>query len=437
MKTIVKITAILMLFLIAIPLQAQTPPVPPKPPKKPVQISVHSDDDSSSYSYSVSSSDSNGKNKKTSTSVSISNSDDSYSFRAKFPSSKSQEVLNALKKEMNNNNLSRSNNKYIWNSESNGDEVYKVLFSGTKLSMFLDKDVASSSLEEKFETLGQTIRTVIVGEENEKRREAERLQREADRLVRDAQRMQREADRISREAKRQAATISNQYKNDAKRIAEEAKRIAQKASLMSREAAHKGGISSYVRSLLGNDKTFFAEDTSNSFNWNWPALQSELIDALKKDNLINTDNDLNFTYDNSGMYANGKKLSTSSINRYKQILSKNKLSSDHLFSLYKGYKHIVIIDKDPDLEGLIKDLTSKGFISNRNEKVTFKINGISVYKNETQLSTTDLSSINTLLYKNNIIPAPGKIFEVIQEDAYKIGYAINGRGHLGTWKLTN
>lgn len=431
MKTIVKTTAVLILFLVAIPIQGQTPPTPPKPPKDPVRVSVHSDENSSSYSYSVSSSDSDGKNKRTSISVSISNSDDSYSFRAKFPSNKSQEVLNALKKVMNNKNLSKSNNRYIWSSESNGDEVYKVLFNGTRLSMSLDKDIASSSLEEKFEALGQTIRAVIVGKDNEKQREADRLQREADRLRRDAERMQREADRIKRDAKRQAATISNQYKNDARKIAEEAKRIAEKASLINRKASHKGGISSYVKSLLRNDKTYYAENTSNSFNWNWPALQNELIDALKKDKLINMDNDLNLIYDNSGMYANGKKLNSSMLSKYKSILSKNKIPSGLMFSLYKGSKHIVLLDNNPNFKNLLNDLKINNLIIDKKNK--FNINGSSAYRNGEQLMPDDLALINKLLIKNNIIPAPGKIIEFSSSKDYEIGYRLNNTGLLGTF----
>lgn len=429
MKSIIKITVILVLFFIAVPAEAQTKPTPPKPPK--VHHSEHSDSNSSSYSYSVTSSDDNGKKKSTNVSVSISNSEDSYSFRAKFPADKTQEVLNALKKEMNNNNLTESNGRYIWSSESNGDEVYKVLFNGTRLSMFLDKEIASSSLEEKFETLGKTIRTIIVGKENEKRREADRLQRDADRLRRDAERMQREADRIRRDAQRQAATISNQYINDAKRIAEEARRIADKASRVSREAAHKGGVSAYVRSLLGNIKTYYADGTSSTFNWNWPAIQDELIDALKDDKLIHTDNDLNFTYDNSGMYANGEKLSSSLMGKYKKILSKNGLSSGHLFTFYKGHKHIVVIDNNPNFSGFLAALKVSNL--NSEEKNKFKINGSSVFRNGEQLDSDMLSLINRLLVQNNIVPAPGKILEFSSPENYAIGYRLSSTGFLGTF----
>ncbi|AUC82789.1 hypothetical protein [Lacinutrix sp. Bg11-31] len=188
---------------------------------------------------------------------------------------------------MNSKNYTLSKGKDTWSSDSNGEEVYKVSLSNKKLTMHLDKDIASSTLAKKFETLGSTIRIVIVGEQNETRRDAERLQREADRLRRDAERMQSEADRIQREAQRQAASTSNQYRDDAIRIAYE-------ASGLNLEAAHKGAVSSIVKQLLADSKTAYNNTTKSGFNWTWPKAQNQLLDAFKKDNLIHTKNDVVF-----------------------------------------------------------------------------------------------------------------------------------------------
>lgn len=434
MKTITKILASATLLFGMIITNAQTVPPPPTPPK--TNHSEHSDKNSSSYSYSISSSDDDGQNKKTNVSVSISNSDDSYSFRAKFPTEKQKEIKNVLFKEMSTKNHSVSRGKDIWNSNSNGDEVYKISLSLGKLSMHLDKDIASSSLAKKFENLGKTIRTIIVGKQNETRREAERIQREADRIRRDADRMQREAERMRREADRQIANISRQYKDDAKKIADEAKRLANEASGLNTEATHKGAIKSVVRQLLGDSKTTYNETTKSGFNWTWPDAQNELLEAFKSDNLINTKNDVVFIKDETGIHINGKHLSKNQENKYNNILTKYKIYTSHYFTFYKTYKHIVIIDDTPNLDGFINDAISKNILDSSSKDVKLELNGNTVYKNGNQLSTNTLNVLNSILLKNKIIPAPGKHFEIIKKGV-KVGYSIDGRAHLGTWSFLN
>jgi len=432
MKNRLKIVASMMVLLIATGLQAQKTPKRPKTPK--VHKSEHSDETSSSYSYSISTSEDDGQNKGTNVSVSISNSEDSYTFRSKFPSDKLKEIRHVLTKEMSSKNHTVYKGRDSWNSDSNGEEVYKVSLSNGKLSMYLDKDIASASLIEKFETLGVTIRTVIVGKENEERREAERLQREADRIRRDAERMQREADRIQREAKRHASSASNQYKNEAKRIADEARRLAAEARDLNHVAGHNGTIGSVVRKLLGDSKTTYSENTKSVYNWTWPDAQNDLLAAFKKDDFINTENDVVFIKDRTGIHVNGKHLSKNQVAKYNGILEKNKISKAHYFTFYKTNGHIVLVNDNADMEGFMDDADAENLID-KNKKVKLQINGVTAYKNGIKVSTTDLSKLNNILIQNNIIPAPGKIFEIMKRGNYKLGYALSKSSHLGTWQM--
>lgn len=433
------------LVLCATQLGAQTTPQTPKTPKtkttssssSSTTVSVHSDEDDGSSSYSYTDTSIDGKNKNTNISISISSSDDSYSLRAKFPEDKYIEVYNVLINEMNARNLTESNGKQIWVSNSNNEEVYKVILSKNKLTISLDKDVASGSLAEKFEVMGKTIRTAISGADNEARRDAERLQREADRLRRDAESMQREADRIQREADHQQREDAKRYRDDARALADKARKLANEASDLGTEANHRGGISSQVRTLLGENKTLYYDTTTNANNWTWPDAQKEMMSLLKKKGLIHTENDISFTYDDSGMYANGNKLSASQMKTFNDIFDKYNILKGYGFSFYKTHNHMVIIDDNADIDGFIKDLVSKKLISSDKEIALFEINGNSVYKDRKQLSIADLQTINSLLHKNNIIPAPGKILRIMKAGASKVGYALGEKSHLGTWKIKN
>ncbi|MBQ0786509.1 MAG: hypothetical protein KBT69_03350 [Oceanihabitans sp.] len=431
-KAATKIATCLMLLLITTVIQGQTTTTSSS--KSSTTSSTHSDSDAdnSSYSYSHSSNDKNNN-----VSVSISNSDDSYSFKAKFPSEKHQEIKAILTLEMSSKNHTPSKGKDTWNSDSNEEEVYKVSLSSTKLSMYLDKEIASSSLAEKMETLGITIRTVIVGEQNEIKRDAERLQREADRLGRDAERMQREADRIQHEAQKQAATTSRQYRDDALRIAEEARRLADEASGLNIEAAHKGSINAVVKQLLEDAKTTYKETTKNSFNWTWPDAQKELLLAFKKDDFIDTENAIVFVKDKTGMHVNGKHISKSQVSKYHGILAKHGISSTHYFTFYKTDQHIVLVNDNANLNGFIDALVSKKIIASTSEKVKLEWNGDTAYLNGNEISTDTLSTLNTVLLQNKIIPAPGKIFEIMKPGNYKLGYSLGKNSHLGTWQMRN
>lgn len=433
MKTIANILASLILLLISTIVQAQTVTTN----KSSTTTSVHSDSDdgNSSYSYSVSNNKSNNQN--SNVSVSISNSNDSYSFRARFSQAKNKEIKAILSKEMSSKNHTTSKNKDYWESKSNGEEVYKISLSRGKLSMHLDKDIASNSLAKKFEALGLTVRAVIVGEQNQTRRDAERLQREADRLRRDAERMQHEADRIQREAQQQAASNANQYRDDAIRIAEKAKLMANEASKLETEASHKGGVSIIIKNLLKEDKTYLSNTAKSNYNWSWPDIEKDIISMLEKNELITSVSDINFNYDTTGMYVNGTKLSTRQANAMLALFNKYKVFNKYGFSFYKNKDHIVLINERPYIENFINDAVNNGLLSSKNDKVKLNINGGSIYKNGVKLETNQLSTFNTLLVKNHIMPAPGKIFEIIKPGNYKVGYTFNGKSHLGTWQVDN
>ncbi|WP_034060761.1 hypothetical protein [Lacinutrix jangbogonensis] len=432
MKSITKILAKLMMLLITISLQAQTTSSSSSKSSSTTSIHSDSDDDNSSYSYSRSSKD---KSKNNNVSVSISSSDDSYTLHAKFPEEKHREIKDLLTKEMSSKNYTLSKGKDNWNSDSNGEEVYKVNLSKVKLTMSLDKNIASSSLAKKIEALGLTIRTIIVGEQNEARRDAERMQRQADRLRRDAEQMQREANRMQREAQRQVARNSSQYRDEAKKIANEARRLAVKASYLNVEAAHKGAISSLVRQLLRDSKTTYNDNTKNSFNWTWPEAQNELLGAFKKDNLIDTKNDVVFIKDATGIYVNGKHLPRGKIAKYNSILTKYSISKTHYLTFYKTNNHIVLVNDNANLEGFIDTAISKDILDSASREVKLSLNGATAYKNGSEVSVAVLKTLNDALLQNNIIPAPGKVFEIIKSKNYKLGYSVGDKTHLGTWQM--
>ena len=436
MKTLIKVTVSLILFLVTVSLQAQTTPEPPKPPK--VHHSEHSDSNSSSYSYSVSSSENGGKNKKTNVSISISNSDDSYTLRAKFPTEKYQEIKDILTKEISKKNYTFSKGKNSWISEINDEEVYKVNLKNTKLSIYLDKEIASSSLAEKFEAMGLTIRTIIVGKQNQERRDAERLQRQADRLKRDAERMQREANRLLRDTKKHTEYSSNNYSKHISKITTEAKRLADKASDLNTKATYKGATSAVVKELLGASKTSFNKSFENHSNWTWPNTQKEILNSLKKDNFINNINDVVFIKDAKGMHVNGQHLSKEKTTKYNRILSKNNISKSHYFTFYKTNNHIVLIDDNSKLDNFIDDVISKKILISTDKKIKLALNGNSSYINGNEISEKKLKQLNTVLLRNHIIPTPGKIFEIMKPGNYKLGYSLsNGSRHLGSWYLKN
>jgi hypothetical protein len=398
-------------------------------------VSSISQNNSNSYSYSINDSDDQNGN----VSISSNSSSDSYSFRAKYSGAKDSELKDLITKEMGSNNLTTDNGKSRWIANSGEEEVYEIELRKGRLTMEVDKNIASPSLVKKIESLGKMAKTIITGK-TEANSEASRMQREADRLKRQADRMQREADRMKREEeriKRDAERIKSEhttrYQEDAKRFKEEAKRLASEADEMEIRARHLGGVSNTVRTLLHQERTFYnGRSQDESSNWVWPKVQESLIAMLISDGYISNERTVNFAMDNSGNYINGEKMSEPKRSRYTKLFESNGIGKNLDITFNKDGDHIVIIES-VDIEGLAQELIKKGIISSINDKTSFEINGYSVVKDGKTLSKGDVANYNKLLLKYGAIPAPGKILEFMGKGAYKIGYSIGSKTHVGTW----
>jgi len=398
-------------------------------------VSSVSQNSSNSYSYSISDSDDQNGN----VSISSNNSDDSYSFRASYSESKDSELKDLITKEMGANNLTNSNGKSRWVANSGKEEVYEIELREGRLTMEVNKNIAAPSLVEKIESLGKTARTIITGktEVHDKaakmQREADRLKREADRMQREADRMKREEERIKRDAERIQSENTTRYQEDARRFKEEAKRLASEADEMDVRARHLGGVSNTVRTLLKHERTLYeGRSQDESANWVWPKVQESLIAMLISDGFISNERTVNFAMDNSGNYINGEKMSESKRSRYSKLFESNGIGKNLDFTFNKEGNHIVIIES-VDIEGLAQELIKKGIISSLKDKTRIEINGYSVVKDGKTLSKGDVSNYNKLLLKYGAIPAPGKILEFMGKGAYKIGYSIGSKTHVGTW----
>lgn len=404
MKTIIILIAIVSLNISAVMAQVTTSSTTKK-----TNVSIHTDSDDS---------------KKSNVSISISSTDDYYSFSAKYSGDKDDELKDLLKKEMGTQNLKESKGKYTWEVNSGNEQVYEIELKNGKLSMEIDKTIASKSLIEKFEQLGKTARTIITGKDEEDR-EMERVQREADRLQRDADRMRREAERLRDQAVR-----------DADRLSREAERLAREAARAGNIARHSGGVSSGILKLLNDSKTYFdGKDTDH--NWILPKLDNDLSSQLLMDGLISSSEDINLTKDGSGIYINGNKLNSSETSKYNSLFKDHKVPDNMYLSFNKQGHHIVIIDEKADVEELLNAMKKANYISSISEKLKLEINGNSVVKNGRTLSHSDVLAYNGLLQKHKVIPAPGKILEIMAPGNYKLGYTIDDKAHLGTWIMQN
>lgn len=150
---------------------------------------------------------------------STSDSDDTYKVRAKFHDRKTAKVRAYLLEELGKRNMTTSGSKQQWKVEYNGDTGYEVKLDDGSLRIFIDKELVTSNLLNKFKTITKNIKNYTSGKSDEKneeerlKREEERLEREAEQLLREADRKLREAERLQREAerlKREAARKTNQ-----------------------------------------------------------------------------------------------------------------------------------------------------------------------------------------------------------------------------------
>ncbi|MFK7811227.1 MAG: hypothetical protein AB8B59_01960, partial [Maribacter sp.] len=139
---------------------------------------------------------------------STSDSDDTYKVRAKFHDRKTEKVRAYLLEELGKKNMTTSGSKQQWRVEYSGDTGYEVKLDDGSLRIFIDKELVSSNLLNKFKTITKNIKNYTSGKSDEKheeerlKREEERLDREAEQLLREADRKVREAEGLLREAER-------------------------------------------------------------------------------------------------------------------------------------------------------------------------------------------------------------------------------------------
>ncbi|MEE9361765.1 MAG: hypothetical protein V3U92_04130 [Cellulophaga sp.] len=427
MKTI----ATIIIGFLAFGITASNAQIIPKPPKTPNTTS------STSSSYSMSTSSSGDNVQSTNVSISVSNSDRAYTLKARCSSSKMKEVKTFLLKEMGRNNLTTTGGQYNWEANSNKNRVYDISVSNKRLTMFIDKEVASTSLVRKFEDMGLIIRSIISGDNDQgnTQREADQMQREADRMQRDADRMKKEATRMQRAADKDN---SKNYEEDAIRFEAAAKRMEEDAKQMEEEAKHNGGVPNIVKLLLDAPKTNYANKfVGANTNWVWPSFQKAVISKLIKDGFIKNERNINFTKDHTGMYINGEKLTIYQEKRYNQLFNEHRVFDGRDFSFHKKGTHIIVISGPIKVERFFENLKDEGYITSLAEKFKLEINGDTIVHNGVALSKEKVAIYNGLLQKNGIIPAPGKIIEIIKKDNYQVGYNLKGRGLLGTFVMND
>jgi hypothetical protein len=440
MKTLINIMLALLIAGIG-SLSAQVMPVPPEPPAPP---STTVSTTSSNYRISVNSSDSStGEN----ISLTISNDDDEYSLKANFPKLTGPKLLAYFMENMGSKNLSRKGSRTNWIANGNGDEVYKISLGEKRLTMQIDKEVASNVLVDKFEQMGSDVREIVTGDSAEKI-EVKRLEREADRLRRDAERMQREAERLERQAKQSAERRErdearegrdlDRVRSDAARVQREAERVREEAEKAGRMSASSGGMDSSVREVLRKENTFFDETKAQNNNgWTWPAFQQALILSLEEEELVGEDNELIFVRDQSGMYVNGEKLNRAEEIKYNGLFKKHGLSKAGYFTFYKLYDHIVVINSNARILDFFKALKAQGTIDSIKKPVKLAINGDTMSLDDNPLPANKVKEINKLLSAHNIIPVPGKVIQLLKGGNYKLGYSLGKRTHIGTWGMDN
>ena len=394
--------------------------IPPTPP------STTSSSSSSTSTTTVDNGDTNE-----STSISISHTDEDYKLRARFPNNREAKLKTLIQNSLGDKNLDIRKGYSKW---SNDKKVYEIKLTETTLRIWLDLTVASPDLVKKFEALGNDAKTIISG--STANAEKDRMQREAERMRREADRMQQEAKRLEEQVVRDAKRIERDAKRierDAKRIEVEAKRLDIEAKRVEEEARHKGGVSTYVKRLLADEKTIYTATSGTNLNWIWPEVQENLLKSLLSDNLIVSTSEVTFTLEKDRMYANGVELSETQNRKYSAMFRKAGIQTNADFSFYKKDNHIVVIGLNAKIKKVFNDLYKKGLITSKNEPVKLLIDGNSVTQNGKKLSSADVAAYNAILRDNAVIPAPGKYIEMTKTGSYRLGYSLGNKGHIGTW----
>ncbi|QCX01746.1 hypothetical protein FGM00_17090 [Aggregatimonas sangjinii] len=139
---------------------------------------------------------------------STSDSENTYKVRAKYNDNKTAKVRIYLLEELGQNNMTTSGSKVIWKVDYNGDTGYEVKLDDGSLRIFVNKELTSQALFNKFKTITQNIKSYTSGKSDAQRdqealqRDQEQLKREAEQKIQEAERLQREAERLKREAER-------------------------------------------------------------------------------------------------------------------------------------------------------------------------------------------------------------------------------------------
>lgn len=454
MKTIINITIALVITGLQL-CSAQTTPTPPEPPQTP---STTLSSTSGNYKVSINSSDSNtGEN----ISFSVTNRDDRYSLKASFPKGISPELLAYLMEQMGSRNLVQKGGKTQWIANVDGEEVYEISLSKGRLQLYIDKEIASDELIEKFGDIGRKAKAIITGKDAETE-EVERLERQAERLRREANRMHSEAMRLERQAQRDAQRLEMEQKRllrdkerasanadrvlrdadralqDAQRIEREARKIAIEAEKAGLRSAARGGMDDAVREVLKKPSTFY--DTTKAQNrngWKWPAFQQALLLALEEDKLVSEDNELIFVKDESGMYINGRQLDRQTERDYLKIFERHGYEPAINFTFYKLYDHILIINANARILDFFKSMKATGNISDLQDEFKLEIDGDTMRMNGETLAPAIVKNYNKLLHQHRIIPAPGKVIALLKGGEYKLGYSLGNRTHIGTWGIND
>lgn len=150
---------------------------------------------------------------------STSDSENTYKVRAKFSDHKTVKVRAYLLEELGKKNMTESGSKQQWKAAYDGDTSYEIKLDEGSLRIFLDKELASSQLFNKFKTITRNIKNYTSGKSDKKReeekaqREEERLEREAEQLIREAEQKLREAEQLKREAERLKREAKRKTKN--------------------------------------------------------------------------------------------------------------------------------------------------------------------------------------------------------------------------------
>ncbi len=421
MKTLKNILQIAVLTGITTAMAQTVPPKPPAPPSTTTSSTTSSKTTSTTISDSGNVSvitQSGDYGKGGNTSYSVSNSNDDYRVKSKYPENRYPAVKEFLMQEMGAKHMQASGKDMVWSLEGDEDTVYEIELRETRLKIILDKTIASPDMVSKFVDMGNILRTLISG--GSERQEVQRLERDADRARRDAERMQREANRLREMSERDAA-----------RVAREAELLDREAERLSRTSKRGGGIDGYVRDVLRQPSTKYVLKTTGSNGWKWPAMQNALLTDLVKNGIINSGEDVVFVKEDNGIYVNGDKMGPAMWSKYNNLFRKYDYGRVGDVSFYKQGDHIAVINSAVDLEELLEELEDEGLMKNTNTISVIEINGASVIVDGKKLSQSETDRWNTLLHKEQVIPAPGKTIKIDKNHA-SIGYSFD-KSTLGTW----